>query len=127
MRRLLCTSLAMVFGASAPAQQAELEPLACTPALPFYCENIHVGCAGRSELATLPFRVTPTETGAEVTADGQEAVPARVARDRSGFVLRLDSSRDWIRIEGDGRYSTRIYRDDVALMTRGACAASDPS
>ncbi len=99
----------------------------CQPTLPVFCRNIHVGCSGRTPIATAPMAIIIRGAAAHLTfADGQP--PARGQVTSGGdLVIRLTGSRDWIRIEPDGRYSHRIYRSGRAAMGYGICRLITPS
>ncbi|MEM1299571.1 MAG: hypothetical protein AAGH68_09855 [Pseudomonadota bacterium] len=91
--------------------------LSCVPALPFYCGNIHVGCAGRTRVQTQAFTVSDGDVRFE---DGGKWV-IRETRDRDARIFWREGARDWIRIEADGRFSLRRYIRGRAAMTRGRC------
>ena len=91
--------------------------LVCTPALPFYCGNIHVGCAGRSTRETSSFEISDQA----VTFEDAEEWEISLTTDRDALILRRTGSNDWIRIEQDERFSLRRYVKGHALMTRGTC------
>lgn len=110
------------------AQPAKAEVYTCTPALPFYCANIHIGCAGRSTVPTSKFTLSFEASEAIASfADGtilRSRVVMSFAKKEGAIVLR--DGRDWIRIESGGAYSQRIYRKGAALMTRGTCGSTLP-
>ena len=91
--------------------------LSCVPALPFYCGNIHVGCVGRTRIETSAF---VTREGSVSFKDGT-VWPVRAQADDGATILWRRDSRDWIRVEADGRFSLRRYRKGQAMMTRGSC------
>ena len=95
---------------------AGLIALNCTPALPFYCRNIHVGCAGRTRVQTEAFTVSDYQ----VLFDGGEIWQIRTTADRDARILWHNDHQDWIRLEADGRFSLRRYAPR-AMMTRGMC------
>ncbi|MEM6664680.1 MAG: hypothetical protein AAF666_21170, partial [Pseudomonadota bacterium] len=92
------------------------DPVRCTPALKFYCQNIHVSCAGRTRVPTQSFLF---EDGLVTFENGDEWRVATTS-DRGATILRLEASKDWIRIEADGRFSLRRY-GRLVIMTRGVC------
>ena len=99
--------------------------LDCAPALPKFCANIHVGCAGRSRIETWPFRLVFNDTSV-LHREGFDPVHLDVTFGEQDAVFRLPGSRDWIRIllsDGKDRmiFSQRICRNGQALMTRGTC------
>ncbi len=96
------------------AQAAELR---CTPSLPVFCANVHVGCSGRTNLPTHGFAIT--QAGVEFDDGGAWLVEISVSD--SGAVYRRKDARDWIRIAPDGAYSQRAYRERGPVMAYGLC------
>lgn len=120
MRGLLPATLAFWFGGVA-AHPLQAQVLDCQPALPFYCANIHVGCSGKSRLATAQITLLFHSNGVEVSMGSADWL-ARASRHNGYIVLRpLEGGRDWIRLQRNGQFSQRIYRFGGALMTRGKC------
>ncbi|MEM7745120.1 MAG: hypothetical protein AAF409_15550 [Pseudomonadota bacterium] len=100
----------------------------CRPALPFYCANIHIGCAGRSKLATEPFSLS-FNVYAALHREGHAPVPLSVTHSDGVSVFRAFAGPDWVRVVRREGYdvfdfSQRIYRAGSALMTRGTCRHS---
>ena len=94
---------------------------ACKPALPVFCRNIHVSCSGKTTIPASPFEIFITGSSAYVAfGKSMERIGGSVTG-RGDRVVRLSQSRDWIRIQTDGRYSHRIYRDGHAAMSYGVC------
>lgn len=115
----------MIAGLVLPARADVAVWLECRPALPFYCANIHVGCAGRSNLPTEPFTLAYASAGM-IHRDGKPPRVVSVRSSATGTVFRPVDTRDWIRVETAGKpddfaYSQRIYRNGKALMARGIC------
>ena len=111
-----------VFTAGVAAAKDAPPDLACTPALPHFCANIHVSCAGRSRRPTRAFTLTLRDGAALARfEDGETARLGRSDGDM-GMVLRADGVGGYIRVMGD-RFSQRIYVNGQALMTRGRCIA----
>lgn len=116
-RRLWLTALAFA-GIGANAEAAEVK---CAPALPVFCANVHVGCAGRTAVATHGFKITLSGSDALIAfADGRNWV-ADVTSSSSGAVYRQRGSRDWIRIDPKGFFSQRVYRARGPMMSYGTC------
>lgn len=110
----LCPHLAV--GADETARSYDCEPLR-----PVFCRNIHVACAGKTEIPTSPFRVSLAGGLAEVDFEGPEpSLQGRVGGS-GDLIIRLEGGRSWIRIEPDGRYSHRIYEKGGAAMSQGSC------
>ncbi len=99
---------------------------ACKPALPVFCRNIHVSCSGKTTIPASPFEVFITGSSAYVAFGKSKERIAGSVTGRGDRVVRLSQSRDWIRIQTDGRYSHRIYRDGRAAMSYGVCHSGVP-
>ena len=94
---------------------------ACDPTLSVFCRNIHVGCSGVTEIPTAAFEVVISDSNARVDFEGEAAPLSGRVSGSGDLVVRLEESRAWIRIQQDGRYSHRIYRDGRAAMSYGSC------
>ena len=105
-------AISFIIGSTATAAN-----LRCSPALPVFCANVHVGCAGRTALPTLAFTITAEgvvfEDGSRWGADASVT--------ESGTVYRRKGSRDWIRIDTAGACSQRMYRKAGPVMAYGTC------
>jgi hypothetical protein len=123
---LLALSLAtpsLTTADSVTAELARTGAVTCRPTLKHFCRNIHVGCSGRSSIATFTFVVT--------TQDGQARVQATpVAGEvRSGpiewtddyAIVWLRPTPDYIKVTADGNYSFRHYANGTAYMSYGNC------
>lgn len=95
----------------------------CKPALPVFCRNIHVSCAGATKIRTAAFEMLISGAEARVRFDGSERVIQGQVGAGRDLVIRLETSRDWIRIQADGRFSHRIYRAGGASMSYGTCVS----
>lgn len=111
---LLC--LPGTAGAADPPQG-----FACRPTLPVFCRNIHVGCSGVTEIPTASFAVAIAGGTAQLDFEGAGAPLAGRVSGAGDLVIRLEAGRDWIRIEEDGRFSHRTYRDGRPAMSYGTC------
>jgi hypothetical protein len=117
-RKLLIIGLAVMAGCGAEARATAVH---CRPALPVFCANVHVGCAGRTTLPTQPFTISALGTSAKIDfADGERWI-AGTSVSQSGTVYRNQNSNDWIRIDPEGRFSQRVYRPRGPLMAYGTC------
>ncbi len=106
-----------------PQTAAAAEPrhgFACRPALSVFCRNVHVGCSGVTGIPTAAFEVTILDARAQVEFEGATPLSGSVSGD-GDLVIRLKAGRDWIRIEEDGRFSHRTYRDGRPAMSYGTC------
>lgn len=108
---------------SVTAELARTGAITCRPTLKHFCRNIHVGCSGRSSIATFTFVVTMQDGQARVRA-------APVAGEvRSGpiewtddyAIVWLRPTPDYIKVTADGSYSFRHYANGTAYMSYGNC------
>jgi hypothetical protein len=132
MRRrptLAIAALAAVVGSASAAPPRALD-VQCEPAVPVFCRNIHVGCAGPTELRTFPFklRVASERGWIEAGPDGadfqQHYADARVEWDEAeGYVILWPRGRPgYIKRLADGRFSFRHYPDATGgVMSYGRC------
>ena len=96
----------------------------CEPVRPVFCRNIHLGCAGKTDIPTSPFRVSITDGLARLHFEGPEPPLQGRVSGSGDLIIRPDDSRSWIRIQRDGRYSHRIYPDREAAMSQGICRSA---
>ena len=115
--RLLAHSV--LFNLALPA--AAMEVSKCQPLFPVFCQNIHIGCTGHTTLQAVGFSVTLSGQQALVRFDNGDRAAAEMTVTNGEKILRFHGSQNWIRIETDGRYSHRVYRDKGALMSLGQC------
>ena len=99
--------------------------LCCNKPGDFFCFAIG-SCSGQSDLRTEPFVLLGSGTeGRLAFEDGnREGLPStgRLKIERGYALLRLKPDADYVKVEADGRYSFRVYRDGVALMSHGTCS-----
>ena len=118
--------LIMTLGAASTCPRA-LE-VDCQPALPFFCTNIHAGCAGRTEVAALPFKLNAVSGRGWIEssdADMRELYANGRADWESGetrVIVRPERGQGYIRLLADGRYVFRYYRGDAGIMSYGHCS-----
>ena len=111
------------------AKLAQTGEVSCRPALPFFCDNIHVSCSGQTLRPAFAFtlRAGPTSGSIDATADAAEiALPyanARVEWGGAGEAVILFAQRGggYIRLLDDGSYSLRHYLPQGGIMSRGHC------
>ena len=95
--------------------------LSCRPQLPVFCRNIHVSCSGRTKVRTSMIEILISGEKARLVFAGAEPdIFATVWKGRD-LVIRFNTSRNWMRIEPDGRFSHRIYLQKGAAMSYGMC------
>lgn len=132
----LVAALALAAGLAAAGEaRSPLEKLAftgkvsCQPAMPVFCSNIHVSCAGPSALKTFPFvlRATRAEGSIESASDPagmtKRYAQASIEWDAAGeyVLLRPRRGNGYVRLLADGSYSFRHYEEESATMSRGHC------
>jgi hypothetical protein len=136
-RVLLCLALLGPAGfaaADAPAGDAIAKlkrsgEVACQPALPFFCGNVHLSCSGQTALPTFAFklRATPThgsiEPAHETARFGEHYENGPVEWDAEGryVILRPRLTRGYIKLLSDGSYSFRHYAQHAGVMSLGRC------
>jgi membrane protein YqaA with SNARE-associated domain len=112
---------------AAPARTVDVQ---CVPALSVFCHNIHVSCAGPTDLRTFQFklRVASDRGWIEAGRDGadfqQQYANAHIAWDNAdGSVILTPRGRPgYIKLLADGRFSFRHYPDDTGgVMSYGRC------
>lgn len=123
LRVLAVAVLPACAGASVLSDLARDGTLSCRPALPFFCRNIHVGCAGRSRIATFDFTVTLDGKRARVqpASAGAETHTAPIEWAEDYAIVWLRPARDYLKITGEGTFSMRHYTRGTAYMSYGAC------
>ncbi len=103
--------------------------VSCRPVLPYYCENIHIGCAGRTTISARPFTLAVEEDRVSLiyqARGSQTTDPVRAGRiafadELSYAIVRLGPSADYVRINADGTYSFRLYLRGLGNMSYGSC------
>ena len=113
----------MLFPAALTAQTIDVH---CAPALPHFCANIHVSCAGRTEQPTFPFRLRARGKLGAIEA-APAAIAAQYANARATWsedgavILRPREGPGYIKLQTDGRYSFRHYVGEAGIMSHGRC------
>lgn len=103
----------------------------CRPAMPHFCSNIHVACAGPSSMRALPFTLKATRSAGAIdiaaadTAGLRELyADARVEWDADDdyVILRPRQASGYVKLLADGTYIVRHYTSPyAATMSRGQC------
>ena len=94
--------------------------LTCMPAYPYFCANIHVGCAGRSRIPAPVLTLTRKDQALHI--DVQDGTTWQAdATGSEDLVIKLDAQNSYLRLASDGRYNIRIYRNGRAWMSHGRC------
>lgn len=126
-RALLPALLAAVGVARADAAPlAGSIAVACEPALPFFCANIHVSCSGRTDMRTFAFRLRAQDgrgwIETEAGAVRQQYEDARVDWSDGAVLLRPRDGAGYIRLLASGKYSFRYYdAHEAGIMSYGHC------
>lgn len=127
--------LALVWVAAFPAGAAD-DPLrtlrqggevSCRSPEPFFCENVHVRCAGRTSVETFPFTLRAASGSVEMVTAAQEFQrdyqSAEVEWDAAGsYVLLLPTrAKGYVKLLADGKYVFRHYIGSLGVMSLGSC------
>lgn len=103
--------------------------VSCQPTLPYFCENVHVRCVGRTPVATFQFRLRGASgTGAVELVTASEEFErqyenAHVEWDGDGsYVLLVPrGASGYLKLLADGKYVFRHYIQSRGVMSLGAC------
>jgi hypothetical protein len=138
IHRLTAAAAWTLVGATVAANETERSPLvalrqgrelSCQPTLPYFCENMHVRCAGRTAVATFPFalRAAPgLDSVALVASDADDQLPyehAKVewAEDGSYLLISPRNTNGYVKLAADGKYVFRHYIQGRGVMSLGHC------
>jgi len=127
-------ALALSFAAAAAGAAADpLHTLrqggevSCRSAEPFFCENVHVRCAGRTPVPTFPF-ILRSAAGSVVLVTEQSEFEQRYANaevrwgeDGTYVLLQPKGAPGYLKLLADGKYVFRHYRQGVGVMSLGRC------
>ena len=130
-----CAALAAAADApnAAITTLAHAGEVACEPARPHFCANIHVACSGVSPVRTFSFRLRAgpahgtieTEAAADADAAGI-AASYRQARadwgsDREDVILHPHDGTGYVKMLADGTFIMRHHARGDAIMASGRC------
>jgi hypothetical protein len=119
--------------AVAAAADAPLDTLrqggevSCRSPEPFFCENVHVRCAGRTSVPAEPFVLRAAAGSVELASEAPEVQRtyrgARVEWDGEGtYVLLLPrQANGYVKLLADGKYVFRHYIGSLGVMSLGTC------
>jgi hypothetical protein len=121
--------LVLILGLGAVSTCARALEADCEPAHPFFCMNIHAGCAGRTETATFPFKLKADGARGSIesasdTSDMRQLYEngrAEWGGEDTRVIVWPNRGRGYIRLLTDGRYVFRYYRGDAGIMSYGNC------
>lgn len=135
--RILISGVAWLgFAGAAPAAGTAGTPLlelrqggevSCQAKEPFFCENVHVRCSGRTSVRTFPFALRSAAGTVELVTATQEFQrgyqDASVEWDEDGtYVLLLPKrTNGYVKLLADGQYVFRHYIGSLGVMSLGAC------
>ena len=109
-------------------RQVELDKkLFCKPTLNYFCGNIHIGCAGQSNIGTWPFElIAEGDTGRMISPESTTRLVGSVWEGmvipqdgNKSLLLFLNPERDYVKVSSTGRFNFRLYTKHGALMTYG--------
>lgn len=126
---LASVTLTTAAGESVTARLARGSSATCLPTLRNFCENIHIGCSGRSAIETFSFVVTANADKASLERTSGDAAsnmpprsgPVEWAENDAYVVVRLAPAHGYLKILFDGSYSYRHYSRGTAYMSYGKC------
>lgn len=103
--------------------------VACTPTLPYFCENMHVRCAGRTTVPTFEFKLRTTASAGPVqllaaSEEFQkiyENADVEWGKDGDYVLLSPKAAKGYVKLVSDGKYVFRHYLQSVGVMSLGHC------
>ena len=103
--------------------------LSCEPTLPYFCENMHVSCAGRTQVSTFPFKLRHVPGGSSVAlrSDDEESQSKYAdgllvwAEDGSSLLYSPRDANGYIKLLANGKYALRHYIGGRGIMSLGQC------
>jgi membrane protein YqaA with SNARE-associated domain len=124
--RYLAVAAVSISAHAAPPRALEVE---CVPALPVFCQNIHVSCSGPTELRTFAFKLRVIsgrgwlEAGPEAADFQRQYSDARIEwGEADAYVILSPPGRQgYIKLQTDGSFSFRHYPEDIGVMSYGRC------
>lgn len=118
--RAVIGMIAVALGVTSSFAKAESVVYRCEPAISHYCQNIHIGCAGRSKRKTTPFEVH-IDGSLAVLRRGDKSNGVMMSKKNGEIVLRDPETGNWVRILKNRTYAERLQSAKPALMARGDC------
>lgn len=101
--------------------------VSCRSPEPFFCENVHVRCAGRTSVETFAFALRAAAGSVELVSAAREFQrryeDAAVEWDMEGtYVLLLPrGTNGYVKLLAGGQYVFRHYIGSVGVMSLGTC------
>lgn len=124
-----CAAAAADEPADALAKLRQGGEVSCQPALPYFCENVHVRCIGRTSVSTFAFKLRaargtgPVELDAAPEEFQHRYANASVAwgEDGSYVLLGPRGTNGYLKLLADGKYVFRHYLEGRGVMSLGSC------
>jgi hypothetical protein len=101
--------------------------VSCQATEPFFCENVHVRCGGRTSVRTFQFALRSAAGSVELVTATQEFQRryenANVEWDKDGtyVLLRPKATNGYVKLLADGKYIFRHYIQSLGVMSLGHC------
>ena len=101
--------------------------VSCRSEEPFFCENVHVRCAGRTTVPTFPFVLRSAAGSVELVTEASEFqqryAHAAVSWDEDGtyVLLQPKGAPGYVKLLAGGKYVFRHYRQGAGVMSLGRC------
>ena len=103
--------------------------VSCQATEPFFCENVHVRCSGRTSVRTFQFELRATgragslelATAAEEFQRRYESAEVQWDQDGNYVLLQPKAANGYVKLLADGKYVFRHYLQDVGVMSLGNC------
>ncbi|MDH4093177.1 MAG: hypothetical protein OEV81_00145 [Betaproteobacteria bacterium] len=102
--------------------------VSCRSEEPFFCENVHVRCAGRTAVQTFPFVLRATAGSVTLVTEAPEFqrqyenADLEWAGDGSYILLQPKGVQGYVKLLADGKYVFRHYlQQGVGVMSLGRC------
>jgi hypothetical protein len=101
--------------------------VSCRPAEPFFCENVHVRCAGRTAVRTFPFILRAAAGSVALVSEASEFrqryenAEVRWGKDEDYVLLQPNGAPGYMKLLADGSYVFRHYIGTLGVMSLGTC------
>jgi hypothetical protein len=101
--------------------------VSCRSPEPFFCENVHVRCAGRTSVPAVPFVLRAAAGSIELVSEAPEVQrtyqDAKVEWGEGGsYVLLMPrGANGYVKLLADGKYVFRHYIGSLGVMSLGTC------
>ena len=126
-----CVAVAGDVPATVLSKLATTGEVACQPALPFFCGNIHVACSGRTTIRTFAFKMRAGPSRGSIESGSDTAGVSELYQDgpvawesaNTSVILRPHAGSGYIKVLANGTYSFRLYAQGQGdgVMSYGRC------